>query len=243
MSFRDVSHNPNLISGIHNYCDRWCEHCQFTARCAVYVVEEADPDNDPGTRDINNAAFWQKLSSIFQNTHQLIAEWAEENGVDLDDLTLSKSDELQEQQRSETQNHPLVKAAERYAFEVNEWFDRKFTQVGEEVTGYVDVILWYQFFIAVKLTRGLMSKIDEDDYVGPDDPRDSDGSAKAALSAIDRSIGAWKAMYELTPRESDSISAFLVELEQLRFGVESEFPDARDFIRPGFDEPTLDLVH
>ncbi len=82
MRFKDLADNPNLISGIHNYCDRWCERCRFTARCAVYAAEEADPDNDPSSRDINNAAFWQKLTSIFKETQEMIAEWAEENGVD-----------------------------------------------------------------------------------------------------------------------------------------------------------------
>ena len=28
-----LAKNPNFISGIHNYCDRWCERCPFTARC------------------------------------------------------------------------------------------------------------------------------------------------------------------------------------------------------------------
>ena len=83
MRFKNLAPNPNLISGIHNYCDRWCERCHFTARCAVYAAEEAEPDNDPSSRDINNAAFWQKLASIFKETQEMIVEWAEENGVDL----------------------------------------------------------------------------------------------------------------------------------------------------------------
>ena len=44
--FMELADNPNFISGIHNYCDRWCERCQFTSRCAVYAIEQADPDID-----------------------------------------------------------------------------------------------------------------------------------------------------------------------------------------------------
>jgi hypothetical protein len=225
----------------------------------VYAAEEADPDNDPSSRDINNAAFWQKLSSIFKETLEMISEWAEENGVDLSEEALAPIGELKEKQREDTRNHPLAKAAEKYAFDVREWFDKEFRQTEvisdlpaqsdaaseteDEINDYAEVVQWYQFFIAVKLIRGLMSRIDEDDYLAEDDPRDSDGSAKVALMAIDRSISAWKLMCNLRPENVDSIHGFLLQLEKLRSSAESEFPNARDFIRPGFDEPTVDLLH
>ena len=92
-----------------------------------------------------------------------------------------------------------------------------------------------------------MSSIDEDDYLSDDDPRDSDGSAKAALIGIDRSISAWKLMYDCRSAEQDEqshmIQKWLLHLEQLRLSAEREFPRARDFIRPGFDEPSLDMLH
>ena len=207
MRFKDLASNPDLISGIHNYCDRWCERCDFTARCAVYAAEDADPDNDPASRDISNAAFWQKLTSIFKETHEMIAEWAEKNGVDLSEAALAPIAELQERQRRDTRKHPLAKAAEKYAFDVSKWFDKEFPRVddvcdmppqsteieaaeaaADNVADYAEVVHWYQFFIAVKMMRGLMSRLDEDDYLGEDDPRDSDGSVKVALIAIDRSI-------------------------------------------------------
>lgn len=258
MPFKDVADDPNLISGIHNYCDRWCERCHFTARCAVYAAEAADLDMDPASRDINNAAFWQKLSSIFKETHEMISQWAEENGVDLSEEALAPIGEELAKQRRDTRNHPLAKAAEKYAFAVHEWFDKEFQQPQpisdipaesadndepeNDVSDYVEVIQWYQFFIAAKVIRGLMSRIDEDDYLATEDARDSDGSVKAALIAIDRTISAWKLMCDLRPENSESIHRFLFQLERLRSGAEREFPKARDFIRPGFDEPTLDLL-
>jgi hypothetical protein len=27
---------PANISGVHNYCDGWCERCGFTGRCGIY---------------------------------------------------------------------------------------------------------------------------------------------------------------------------------------------------------------
>ncbi|HYJ89163.1 MAG TPA: hypothetical protein VEW46_24065 [Pyrinomonadaceae bacterium] len=258
MRFKDLMDNPNFISGIHNYCDRWCERCNFTARCAVYAIEEADPDINPDRCDIHNAKFWQKLSSIFKETHEMISEWAEKNGLDLSEEALAPIGEEIEKQRRHTHNHPLAQAAEKYAFAVREWFAKEFEHLqpisdmspkladaGEPdsaISDYVEVIQWYQFFIAAKTIRGLMSRIDEDDYSDRKDSRDSDGSAKAALIAIDRSIGAWKVVSDARPDDADAIRGFLFQLERLRSEAEREFPNARDFTRPGLDESTLDLV-
>ena len=67
-------------------------------------------------------------------------------------------------------------------------------------------------------------------------PKDSDGSAKVALIGIDRSISAWGIMLRYFPACEDELLKILVVLEKLRKKVEKEFPDARSFFRPGFDE-------
>jgi hypothetical protein len=66
-------------------------------------------------------------------------------------------------------------------------------------------------------------------------PKDSDGSAKVALIAIDRSIAAWGQMREHFPQRRDDILDILVHLDRLRRKTETLFPDARAFVRPGFD--------
>jgi hypothetical protein len=258
MPLNDPPRNLDFISGIHNYCDRWCERCHFTARCEVYAAEVVNPD-DCSSHDISNAAFWQKLKSTFEVTHKMITEWAEKNGIDLSEEALAPIAELQDKQRRDTRKHPLAQAAEKYAFDLREWFAKEFPQIEEftdtlpssedtyetdqDVNDYVEVVQWYQFFIAVKTMRALMSRLDEDDYLDSEDARDSDGSAKVALIAIDRSISAWKLMYDLRPEAADSIQRLLIQLDKMRSETEREFPNARDFIRPGFDEPTLELLH
>jgi len=260
--FTDPASNPNLISGIHNYCDRWCERCAFTSRCAVYAMEDADPDVDPASRDITNDAFWKKLSAIFAETQAMIVAIAEERGVDLSEEALKVIGEQNEIDRRNARSHPLAGAAEEYAHAVTQWFERESSKLdlvtdtpeesnpahnADDEDEYVEVIRWYQFFIAAKLIRALMSSLDEDDYLTDDTARDSDGSAKAALIGIDRSISAWKLMYDCRSAEQDDqshmIQKWLLHLEQLRLSAEREFPRARDFIRPGFDEPSLDMLH
>src|SRR5207248_4359063 len=74
--------NPDFISGIYNYCDRWCERCPLTSRCLLYATEKAGED-DPAARDIQNEAFWEKLHDIFAQTRQMIEEDAARQGIDL----------------------------------------------------------------------------------------------------------------------------------------------------------------
>jgi hypothetical protein len=65
---------------------------------------------------------------------------------------------------------------------------------------------------------------------------DSNGKAKVALIAIDRSIAAWGRLSLLLPEKAGGIMPTLSHLEALRRHTEQTFPHARDFIRPGFDE-------
>lgn len=37
---KKLAENPKFISGIYNYCDRWCERCPFTSRCMNFALDE-----------------------------------------------------------------------------------------------------------------------------------------------------------------------------------------------------------
>jgi hypothetical protein len=100
------------------------------------------------------------------------------------------------------------------------------------------VIQWYQYQIAVKIIRALSCRTDgwEDSPDLAEFPKDSDGSAKVALIGIDRSIAAWRLVQLSTPDRAETIVPLILQLERLGRRVEKSFPEARDFIRPGFDE-------
>ena len=70
-----IPDDPRFIEDIYNYCDRWCERCSFTSRCMLYAMEEEDRD-DPAANDINSEEYWNKLSAIFKQTHEMIATMA-----------------------------------------------------------------------------------------------------------------------------------------------------------------------
>jgi len=186
---RDLAGDPNLISGIYNYCDRWCERCQFTSRCFLYASEQADPDlDDPEVRDINNEKFWRKLQDIFRNTAEMLAEWADETGVDLNSIDVSEEMAERERAAEAAEQSELSQRAQAYITNVNNWFRDEFNSdknvhddmqtvaqtEDEDITiqDAVAVIRWYQFFIAVKLMRALSGGIEADEDEGPIDDDD-----------------------------------------------------------------------
>jgi hypothetical protein len=247
----DLANNPNFISGIYNYCDRWCERCPFTSRCMVYATEQEDDDGDPQTRDITNEAFWRKLASIFEETKQMMSDWAKEAGIDLNQVD-EAANEQREKRRSDAARDELAVAAKDYASRVTQWFtlfdqvldasdlapNEVETDESEQMEEAREVIHWYQYQIVVKLMRALSSRSNEAEWPieGDDEAKDSDGSAKVALIGIGRSVSAWRLMQIYLPERADSIIPMILELEKLRQRTELRFPKARDFVRPGFDE-------
>ena len=232
-SLTELANNPDLISGIYNYCDRWCERCPLTSRCLVYATEQED-DYSPENRDIQNDAFWKKIGSIFQETREMIDEWARQAGVDL--TAPIPEDELRSpRKRQLIDNHPLAKSGKSYANAASDWF-REFDEFGEtDVEDAREVIQWYQYQIAVKTMRALSGRREELEE-DPELPKDSDGSIKVALIGVDRSIAAWRLMQLSLPEHADSIVPLILQLARLRTRLEHAFPKAREFVRPGFDE-------
>ena len=232
----ELANNPDLISGVYNYCDRWCERCPLTSRCLVYATEQEDNDS-PQSRDVCNEAFWRKLNTILKETRELIPAWAEEAGVDLNGNS-DDDDSRSKRKRQLVDNHPLTKAGKKYANAASDWL-LEFDQSVEvcDLEDAREVIQWYQYQIAVKTMRALSGRKEEleEDPEIMDFPKDSDGSAKVALIGIDRSIAAWRMMQLSLPDRVESIVPLILQLDRLRQRVENTFPQARDFIRPGFD--------
>ena len=247
-SLTELASNPDLISGIYNYCDRWCERCPLTSRCLVYATEKED-DDSAETHDLSNEAFWRKLGTVFQETRDMIAEWAREAGVDLNNVIEDCDPAQRKRKRQQVDNHPLAQAGKKYANAASDWF-RDLDQTievsdlgasqsdlahAERFEDAREVIQWYQYQIAVKTMRALSARIDETADFTPD-LKDSDGSAKVALIGIDRSIAAWRLVQLSLAERTTSIVPLILQLERLRQRIEMVFPEARDFVRPGFDE-------
>lgn len=198
---------------------------------------------------------------------EMIRDDAKKRGIDLDDRKM-KAD-FARQQRAEkrlaAKNFPLAALARDYMGAVDKWFDQAKplleekvgelkTQVelaigdpkseAEKLSDFTDVIRWYQHFIYVKLRRAISSRARQDLETNEEIKEilnDSDGSAKIALIAMDRSVAAWAGLREGLGENDingNSILDLLAQLARIRRETEKLFPKARLFVRPGFDEHT-----
>ena len=198
---------------------------------------------------MRNEAFWRKLSEILRETHELLRETGKKWGIDLDTLDSAGDAESMRANEDAAENHVIFRAAKSYSKIVEDWFRRKerlFFETPVVVRERLDldeafeVILWYQYFIAAKVMRAVRGKMEEEKEEGWDEfPRDSDGSAKIALIAVDRSIGAWAVVSRYKYLDTERVLEIMSILDLLRQAIEETFPGARAFLRPGFDRIDL----
>jgi hypothetical protein len=245
------------IPGIYNYCDRWCERCCFTDRCAVYEDEKKD---SPAEKDIRKNAYWHKLAENFEESIQLLYEFAREKGIDLNNIPPEESERMDSQineRKSMLKADSLIGFCREYAMlsrkilEDEEMWKRKAEEmIQKQRTGVVEiqeledqlylmkecklVISWYLFFIEVKFSRALSTLIDgfeETDTM----QTDFSGSAKIALVGVNRSLEAWTQLFTLIPDE-DKVLPVLALLSRIEKAGREKFPNAMQFLRPGFDD-------
>ncbi len=240
---KKLASDERFIAGIYNYCDRWCERCPQTSRCLNFSISEEE-FSDPEARDMRNEAFWKKLTEILGESLELLRESAKEWGIDIETLGTDDTENIRTQDAA-AENHLLYRAAKRYSQLAEDWFSRRetlFVEVaaaareGVRIEEAIEVIRWYQYFISAKVMRAVRGNIEEKEEQCGEFPRDSDGSAKIALIAIDRTIAAWAVIQpHITDRDKELID-IIAFLDGLGQAVEKTFPNARSFSRPGFDE-------
>jgi hypothetical protein len=248
----------DLIPGIHNYCDRWCERCNFIHRCSLGVIEMKrwakggnwDPED-----------FFREFDKLYPDTEEKVSKWMEQwdfDPADLDDFELPEPDPATQQLEKDLRERNV-----KYYKAVNTWLKANdeglkargidlFTERErpEGRDGYdrsalaeaIEVILWYQHFMFVKALRAAGGIEDMDDVAiwGSPHQSDANGSAKLAILAAGRSIGAWELVRNHWPEHGETIGGFVLQLARFRRLMERRFPDWGRFIRPGFDtEPSL----
>ena len=249
----------NRIVGIHNYCDAWCQRCAFTARCAVFEMGE-ESDRDPKARDPKNKEFWEQMGGYMADAMEMLRERCIEMGIDPDQPPSLEEEAEEERNRAKVGANQLVRMAGDYMMSVKRWLDAAEPVLkakedelnlrarlelpgapsprpeAAEIQELLEVIQWYFTLIPAKVGRAVAGAVRGVPECIADEPRDSDGSAKVALISIERSMAAWTRLRAHLPEQRDALLDMLVALDRLRRGVERDFPEARAFVRPGFDE-------
>ncbi|HTG99270.1 MAG TPA: hypothetical protein VL882_03325 [Vicinamibacterales bacterium] len=218
--------HDGFIVGIYNYCDSWCAKCRFTSRCHVFADEakyEAAADSDltllreapPHPSDVRRSNSWMEE-------------------------VLSEIDEKQLEEVP--QPPPLPARLMRVVALSQAYCDHAWTALDStEHSGCLShddpstIIHWFAPLIAAKTRRALkgLNEFDGDREFPPD----HEGSAKIALIGIDRSMTAWADARTAGSISGEQSTRFIEELHRLCCELEELIPQARAFVRPGFDEP------
>ncbi|MCU4156309.1 hypothetical protein J1N10_09990 [Carboxylicivirga sp. A043] len=224
----------HYIAGIHNYCDGRCNLCAFTDRCSSHALN-AEIDNLHQTDKTESE---KQLKVILKATTEILEEELTKKGINIDEA-LTELDDLTCEPKPK---HDLEKQAESYAEKIKRWLESNQMELESRIVAQsesgigkdTETITWFQLFIPAKVNRAINGMLNNEN--SETDHYDAKGSAKIALIAIDECISAWENIMMSIPSKEDSILNLLKHLSKLRTELEEYIPEARAFVRPGFDE-------
>lgn len=242
------------IPGIYNYCDRWCERCDFTNKCLTF---KSSPTVNAG--DGMNEVLIQ-VESVFTEIKTFLLEKATELGVDFEAYFIEENKKEFERKQAlleeQLNKEDLTLIAKQFTQKLNEFLNNesihravgdtllKKVDLGiksnenalEEVDNLkecLDVLTWYVYFISIKIRRALHSKYEEDLDENEIYQNDGNGSAKIAFIAIEKCLAALELLFPIY--EEDDTLELLALTVTLKNKLAIEFPNLHLFIRPGFD--------
>lgn len=245
-SLLDLANRDDLIPGIYNYCDRWCERCTMTQKCLTYLHEQENKiEENPQNPDEENKNFWDQIRLAWEVTIEMLEEDAEQLGIDLSDV-----EDVELPKHIETS---LEVQARNYGINIYKWMNEhkdhfaakaeKLVMIDDDESMFkyrdaAEVIQWYSAFIGAKVHRAHLEL--EERQNDPEDEyglyNDNLGSAKIAIIAIERSLDALSVFYSGFSEMEDEILQFLQTLSQIKKQMLKTFPGVMDFKRPGFDD-------
>jgi hypothetical protein len=234
----------HFIESIFNYCHRRCERCAFTERCRLFSdlreYEQRHPERGP----------FEQAHDKFQECFRLLEQWCEREGIDFEALQREaqseEADARMNRVESSVRADPLQKLATGYTHATLKLLDglaaaRALRTWPSEVDAAVEAIGWYAGMVGAKVHRALhgfaeRDQLPEEDVV----QNDWNGSAKIARLIVAESRDAWRVVLKAGEAPEDSPLAELVRLlDRLDEGLAERFPRAMEFLRPGFDEPSV----
>jgi hypothetical protein len=232
LSFVQLATDPNLIPGVYNACDQWCDYCPVTARCLAFKCQPAHGD---GNIYDNIANAMRASMTLLKNCHE--AEGLKpperllqllENGPREHVSQVPLDDGLDRMAR-----HYAVLATAFLATTDHPPLRHRFPKREHGPTPF-EVFAFYHVLIAIKIHRAIVSSGEAARGGDAGARADSDMSAKVALVSIDRSSEALQVMALDDP--DPRIEHMRRHLARLRREVEGRFPAARSFVRPGLDQ-------
>lgn len=170
----------NLLSGIFNYCDRWCERCDYRDRCRLFqsetdrniqhILNGEDPNNpEIAARDIKESLedALEMLKSqmdveetIAEDFQYLVDNENEDSQYYIDNFDDERFEVAESGKIAKTQ-HPLTLLADVFFKGVVDWYGKiklSFAQNYDTVKPIDDplheelkILMWYSPQISVKI--------------------------------------------------------------------------------------------
>ncbi len=125
--------------------------------------------------------------------------------------------------------------ARHYSLGFFQWREASGLQDSKDPGDPLSVVTHFAGLIGSK-TRRAVSGLNEDDG-NRDYPPDFEGSAKVAIDDIERSISAWTDLASTGRVSSATARGFILQLQWVLGEIDDLIPNARAFVRAGFDEP------
>jgi hypothetical protein len=250
--------DPDHIDFISEYCDRWCERCPLTHKCAAFT-RESDPEEIEACSEAVERAMEELRVEAAQTEVRPRPRFDESVNMPMpSEAEQTEVERACEARRARVRNQPLIVTAYDYSVDAYTWLklygeltraraEAALVEYGSspaaavlrmELEGVLDalaVVRWDSMLIAAKLRRAVAGREENEGF--EDDPVQTDfnGSAKLTLLLAARSEAGWRLIARWAP-ESDIATQLADTLAALGVDIERTFPAARRFVRPGFDE-------
>jgi hypothetical protein len=209
--------HDGFILDISSFCDRWCARCALTTRCELFVKNNCDRATITADSRLSLLEQVEMMRDATQKrSAQALSETVSKLPTDLEPSSKAPSPEVVRNSAT------LHRKRQRARFSAN-----------ASVRVAVETIEHFTLFVPVKmlLCLGTVSR----DGPGPQQS-DANGWGKAALLGLERMRAAWRLLVETHHYSESDVAPFLSEIARMQRNLERVVPNARAFIRPGFDE-------
>lgn len=249
-----------FISGIYNYCDRWCERCAYTASCRVWHDEQrAHRRNQRNEKDGSDPrVVFEDVGRSLKKAMRLLQRWARKSNIDLNEIAQQAEPLDQYRARQQRiQDHVLAREGMDYFQEcsaLTKAARERLEAAGQDLrerAGFMDVekdvpvlgavreaieiLMRDPPQVAAKMHRaihGLPGGIQTEDD-GASANHDAINTAGLICRLLTRDRQALLVLYEWDASLQDQAIGLLARSEKMLRAVEKLFPGCKDIRWPG----------
>ena len=110
-----MAKRKHYIPGIYNYCDRWCDRCDFTQACSVFAEEQRISARHLRKGEAADSAevALKDIAGSFARLRRMLARHVKAQGLDFEEIARQAVAEPPDEdpQEQKLDKHPLVRQA------------------------------------------------------------------------------------------------------------------------------------